>query len=80
MLVDTESVRVGIRHESRLVLRLFKDAEGNILSDETCILSRWREYFEDLLNLVKANYLDPHEVIQPGEIESFAAAEVSTAI
>ena len=57
-----------------------KDAEGNILSDETCILSKWREYFEDLLNPVKANDLNTHEVIQPEEIEALTAAEVATAI
>ena len=31
-----------------------KDSDGNILTDENEILSRWREYFEDLLNPVKA--------------------------
>ena len=56
------------------------DAEDNILSDETCILSRWRECFEDLLNPVKVNDLDTHEVIQLGEIETLTAAEVETAI
>ena len=30
-----------------------KDSDGNILTDENEILSRWREYFEDLLNPVK---------------------------
>ena len=30
-----------------------KDSAGNILTDENEILSRWREYFEDLLNPVK---------------------------
>ena len=29
-----------------------KDSDGNILTDENKILSRWREYFEDLLNPV----------------------------
>ena len=57
-----------------------KDAEGNIFSDETCILSRWREYFEDLLNPMKVNELDTHEVNQPGEIEALIASEVAIAI
>ena len=35
-----------------------KDSDGNILTDENEILSRWREYFEDLLNLVKASTRD----------------------
>ena len=39
-----------------------------------------REYFEDLLNPVKVNDLDTHEVIQSGEIEARTAAEVATAI
>ena len=57
-----------------------KDAEGNILSDGSCILSRWREYFEDLLNPVEANNLDTPEVTQHREMESLTAAEVATAI
>ena len=57
-----------------------KDAERNILSDETCILSRGREYFEDFLNPVKVNDLDTHEVIQPEKIEALTAAKVATAI
>ena len=57
-----------------------KDAEGNILSDEPCILSRQKKYFEDLLNPVKGNGLDTHEVIQPEEIEALTAAEVATPI
>ena len=35
---------------------------------------------KDLLNPVKVNDLDTHEVIQPGEIEALTAAEVATAI
>ena len=34
----------------------------------------------DLLNPVKVNDLNTHEVIQPGEIEALTAAEVATAI
>ena len=36
----------------------FKDSDGNILTDENELLSRWREYFEDLLNPVKASTRD----------------------
>ena len=46
-----------------------KDSDGNILADENEILSRWREYFEDLLNPVKASTRDTHEVTQLGEEE-----------
>ena len=55
-----------------------KDSDGNILTDEK-ILSRWREYFEDLLNPVKASTCDTHEVTHLGEDEVFTAAEVATA-
>ena len=44
------------------------------------ILSRWREYFEDLLNPVKASTRDTHEVTHLEEEEVFTAAEVATAI
>ena len=35
-----------------------KDLEDNILKAENEILSRWREYFEDLMNSVKASTHD----------------------
>ena len=57
-----------------------KDSDGNILTDENEILSRWREYFEDLLNPVKASTRYTHEVTHLGEDEVFTAAEVATAI
>ena len=57
-----------------------KDSDGNILTDENDILSRWREYFEDLLNPVKASTRDTHEVTHLGEDEVFTAAEVATTI
>ena len=55
-----------------------KGSDGTILTDENEILSRWREYFEDLLNPVKASTRDTHEVTDLGEV--FTAAEVATAI
>ena len=57
-----------------------KDSDGNILTDENEILSRWREYFEDLLNPVKASSRDTHEVTHPRGDEVFTAAEVATVI
>ena len=57
-----------------------KDSDGNILKDENEILSRWREYFEDLLNPVKASTRDTHEVTHLGEDVIFTAAEVAIAI
>ena len=56
-----------------------KDSDGNIPTDENEILSRWREYFEDLLNPVKASTRDTHEVTHLGDNEVFTAAEVATA-
>ena len=44
-----------------------KDSDGNILTDENEILSRWREYFEDLLNPVKASTRYTHKVIHLGK-------------
>ena len=58
----------------------YSKGDGNILTDENEILSRWREYFEDLLNPVKASTRDTHEVTHQGEDEVFTAAEVATAI
>ena len=44
------------------------------------ILSRWREYFQDVLNPVKALTRDTLEVIQLREEKVVTAAEVATAI
>ena len=53
---------------------------GNILTDENEIFSRWREYFQELLNSVKASTCDTHEVTHLGEDEVFTAAELATTI
>ena len=57
-----------------------KDSDCNILTDENEILSRWRKYFEDLLNPVKASTRDTYKVTHLGEEEVFTAAEVATPI
>ena len=59
---------------------LHQGSAGNILTDENEILSRWRQYFEDFLNPVKALTRDKHKVTHLGEAEVFTAAEVATAI
>ena len=69
-----------IRGKRSNITYSIKDSDGNILTDENEILSRWREYFEDLLNPVKASTRDTHEVTHLGEDEVFTAAEVATAI
>ena len=56
-----------------------KGSGGNILTDENEILSRWREYFEDLLNPVKASTRDTQEVTHLEE-EVFTAPAVATVI
>ena len=48
--------------------------------DENEILSRWRQYFKDLLNPAKASTRDTHEVTNLREEEVFTVAEVATAI
>ena len=57
-----------------------EDSTGNIVTDENEILSRWREYFKDLLNPAKASTPDTHEVTYSGEEDVFRAAAVATAI
>ena len=45
--------------------------------DENEILSRWREYLEDLLNPVKASNHDTEEVIHLGKEEVFTTSEAT---
>ena len=69
-----------LRGKRSSVTYSIKDSAGSILTDENEILSRWREYFEDLLNPVKALTRDTHKVTHLGDDEVFTAAEVATAI
>ena len=57
-----------------------KDSTGNILQDEKENLSRWREYFEDLLNPVRATPTDTYNTIDFGKEKVFALTEVAAAI
>ena len=57
-----------------------KDSAGNILTDENEIVSRRREYFEDLLNSIKTSTRDTYKVTHVEEDEVFTVAEVATAI
>ena len=63
-----------LRGKRSSVTYSIKDSAGNILTDENEMLSRWREYFEDLLNR------DTHEATYLGVEEVFTEAEVATAI
>ena len=56
-----------------------KDSTGNILRDEKKIFSRGREYFEDLLNRIKATPTDTCDTIDFGK-EVFTLTEVEAAI
>ena len=69
-----------LRGKRSSVTYSIKDSAGNTQTDENEILSRWREYFEDLLNAVKASTRDTHKVTHLGEEEVFTTAEVATAI
>ena len=66
-----------LRGKRSSVTYSIKDSDGNILTDENETLSRRREYFEDLLNPVKASIRDTHEVTHLGEDKVFTAAEVA---
>ena len=69
-----------LRGKRSSVTYCVKDSAGNILTDENEIFSRWREYFEDLSNSVKASTRETHEVTHLREEEFFTAVEVATAI
>ena len=69
-----------LRGKRSSVTYSIKDSAGNILTDENEILSRWREYFEGLLNPIKASTRDTHKVTHLGKEEVFTVAEVTTTI
>ena len=55
-----------LRGERSIVTYYIKVSAGNILTDKNEILLRWRKYFEDLLNPVKASVRDTHKAIHLG--------------
>ena len=57
-----------------------KDSTGNIFRNEKKILSRWKEYFEDLLNPLRAIPTDTYHTIEFCEAEVFTWTEVAAAI
>ena len=57
-----------------------KDSIGNILKDEKEILSRWREYFKDLLNPVRARPTETYVTIDFEKEEVFTLSEVAAVI
>ena len=69
-----------LRGKSLSTTTSIEDSTGNILRDEKEILSRWREYFEDLLNPVRATPTDTCDTIDLGKEEVFTSTEVAAAI
>ena len=57
-----------------------KNSTGNILRNVNKILSRWREYFKDLLNPLKATAIDTCDSVDFGIEEVFILKEMATAI
>ena len=55
-----------LRGKRSSVTHSIKDSADNILTDENETLSRWRQYFEDLLNPVKASTRDTQKVTHLG--------------
>ena len=74
-----QSIR-RLRGKRSSVTYSIKDSADNILTDKNEILLRWREYFEDLLNPVKASTHATYEVTHLLEEEAFTAAEVAREI
>ena len=56
-----------------------KDSDTNILRDGKEILLRWREYFKDLLNPVRATPTGTWDAIDFGKEEAFTLTEVEAA-
>ena len=69
-----------LRDKRSSVTYSVKDSADNNLKDKNEILSRLREFSEDLLNPVKASIRDTPEVTHVGEEEVFTATEGATAI
>ena len=69
-----------LRGKSLSTTMSIKDSTGNILRDEKEILSRWRKYFENLLNPVSATHTDTYVTIDFGKDEVFTLTEVAAAI
>ena len=68
-----------LRGKSLSTTTSIKDITGNVLRDEKEILSRWKEYFEDLLNPVMAAPTDTCDMIEFGKEEVFTSTEMAAA-
>ena len=68
------AVQLRLRGERSSVTYCIKDSADNILMDKNEILSRWRYYFEYLLNPIKASTHYAQEAIHLGEEEVITRA------
>ena len=68
-----------LRGKSLSTTTLIKDSTENILRDEKEILSQWREYFEDLMNPVRATPTDTCNTIDFRKEAVFTLTEVAAA-
>ena len=69
-----------LREKSLCTTTYIKVSTGNILPDQKEILSCWREYFEDLLNPVRATSTNTYETIDFGNEKVFTLTEVAVTI
>ena len=69
-----------LRGKSLSTTTSIKDSIGNILQNEKEILSRWREYFEDLLNPIRVTPTDTCNTIDFGKEEVFTSTKVAVVI
>ena len=68
------------REKSLITTISVKESTGNILRNEKKILSRGKEYFEDLLNPVKATPTDTRDTIYFLKDKVFTLIEAAAAI
>ena len=83
VFIDKQSILATVcrlRGKSFSTTTSIKDSTKNILQDEKQILSRWREYFKNLLNPVRAAPTDTCDAIDFVKEEVLALTEVTAAI
>ena len=69
-----------LRGKSLSTMISVKDSTGNIIWDEKEIILRWREYFEDLLNPVRATPTDICDTIDFWKKQVLTSTKVTAAI
>ena len=62
-------------------VRMIKDADDNVLTDEESVLRRWKEYFEELMNIenVRERRLEELEIVDE-EVQEISREEVRRAM